>query len=178
MFLTQWSKTQSAEWGGMSLSGSSGCSDSVDFDSMRIQLNLGGPLWRNNNNDKCTSVAGLKEAGRNVLLCWPVLTQLIPGSCRIGRFLNKISPCEWLCFLDPVWSFKYSDDLALCNTQTSPPACALNWYGEAVIPYARSTMCLWPCVARTVRADMCANVIGTEFMCLSNCVTVYQWIYS
>lgn len=65
-----------ADRGGMSLS-----SDSRDFDSMRTQLNLGGPLWRNNNNDKCTSVAGLKEAGRNVLLCWPVLTQFTPSFC-------------------------------------------------------------------------------------------------
>lgn len=119
MFLTQWSKTQSIKWGGMSLSSSSGCSDSGDFDSMRIQLNLGGPLWRNNNNDKCTTVAGLKEAGRNVLLCRPVFTQLAPGSCRIRRFSNKISPCERLCFLGLVSSFKYSDDMALCNIQTS-----------------------------------------------------------
>lgn len=29
---------------------------------MRTQLNLGGPLSKRNNNDKCTSVVSLKEA--------------------------------------------------------------------------------------------------------------------
>lgn len=103
---TQPAKTRCWQ-GGMSLSSFGGCSNRGDFDSMRTQLNLWGPLRRNNNNDKFTSMASFKEAGRNVLLWKSVLRQLRPLVYAVPGE-NKTLPFH---MRSQASSFKHSDNL-------------------------------------------------------------------
>lgn len=114
-----------ADLGGISLSSSSGFSNSGDFDSMRTQLNLGGPLWRNNNNDKCTSVASLKSSREKcfiVLACLDTIYSRLLAFAASGRkpHLVIFSPFP---LEKPNVILKHCDDSALCTIK--PSSCAL-----------------------------------------------------
>lgn len=121
-FCTEW---LFIDLGGISLSSSSGFSNSGDFDSMRTQLNLGGPLWRNNNNDKCTSVASLKSSREKcfiVLACLDTIYSRLLAFAASGRkpHLVIFSPFP---LEKPNVMLKHCDDSALCTIK--PSSCAL-----------------------------------------------------
>lgn len=78
-------------------------------------------LWRNNNNDKCTSVAGSREMFYCAGLSWH---NLLPASVFFFLQYQDVENLTLWRFIifsrrSRVSSFRHSDDFALCNIKPS-----------------------------------------------------------
>lgn len=88
---------------------------------MRTQLNLQGPLWRHNNNDKCTYVASIKRLG-GMFYCaeWQNILQASSVSVVVTFCLTNIL-LTWLSFKDFLDKTKILDN---CTISSHPPVAA------------------------------------------------------